>query len=776
MPMELFYHRFPDIAERETRTMKVLDKGSGFPLPENDYAFTEFYCNEKGCDCRRVMIRVMTPDSIESQATINMGFDSDRPEAGPFLDPLSPQARYADALMRFFLDQVNNDHAYLARLQRHYVMFKKKVEGHRYRGRPFEAPGSVVRTKKDPGQFPDVLDALVSGTRPDPTPVRRPSKKTGRNDPCLCGSGKKYKKCCLTKGRVPPDMNLAKPPAGKGAGAPDNDYTADAQLLIARTVGRCGPAEGERPIEPADSELLATRPRIILALLDLLLEVHAPDGRQVEPPPEFDACLLLLEEGLTQIRFSVERSRPWAVNLSKEIQQYIADRAFLPEVDVRVYQGLLQALHESKLDLHPAIKDQSEKLARYYSQFAVGREGVPDLVRAIENLAKGADDAFELFEGLVVQLSTVPEEAQVLAFAAAARESGNPLVLEMAALIPLHPNRTVARTASFGLAAAWRPDAVSSVALRRLVALRSWLPAGDRAPVGELIKVLQKAGAAAGSGPARLPAPRAASLLASAFDGSGIQAAWWLCDRKRPYRMVGFLVKQEEGIRDTVMQMDLTKGEIMDLTRDFRRSGTAAKTVCTGYGSRLMSHFLWVGTEHNHPPPVLLLHAAEALGGTYWRPQRMDADTELVRLEGLLGERLDSSPELVQRVLERSADWPSKEEFASSWFEDDARVDTLLRDAVGPPERWLSGMERATQILMEELLEAKRELWAERMLWMALWAESVEDRQRPSWEGFTILARLLRDGVPVGDIPLMHAVATRSVLSALRRARDCEQK
>ena len=29
-------------------------------------------------------------------------------------------------------------------------------------------------------------------------PVRR-SEKTGRNDPCPCGSGKKYKKCCWTK-------------------------------------------------------------------------------------------------------------------------------------------------------------------------------------------------------------------------------------------------------------------------------------------------------------------------------------------------------------------------------------------------------------------------------------------------------------------------------------------------------------------------------------------------------------------------------------------------
>jgi uncharacterized protein YecA (UPF0149 family) len=24
-------------------------------------------------------------------------------------------------------------------------------------------------------------------------------RKVGRNDPCLCGSGKKYKKCCLNK-------------------------------------------------------------------------------------------------------------------------------------------------------------------------------------------------------------------------------------------------------------------------------------------------------------------------------------------------------------------------------------------------------------------------------------------------------------------------------------------------------------------------------------------------------------------------------------------------
>jgi hypothetical protein len=29
-------------------------------------------------------------------------------------------------------------------------------------------------------------------------PITRPGAKLGRNDPCPCGSGKKYKRCCMT--------------------------------------------------------------------------------------------------------------------------------------------------------------------------------------------------------------------------------------------------------------------------------------------------------------------------------------------------------------------------------------------------------------------------------------------------------------------------------------------------------------------------------------------------------------------------------------------------
>jgi len=35
--------------------------------------------------------------------------------------------------------------------------------------------------------------------QPKGQPVRREAPKTGRNDPCPCGSGKKFKKCCGAK-------------------------------------------------------------------------------------------------------------------------------------------------------------------------------------------------------------------------------------------------------------------------------------------------------------------------------------------------------------------------------------------------------------------------------------------------------------------------------------------------------------------------------------------------------------------------------------------------
>jgi uncharacterized protein YecA (UPF0149 family) len=51
---------------------------------------------------------------------------------------------------------------------------------------------NVTRTWDNRGFTPKELSEL---SKPKPTKVAV-GAKIGRNDPCHCGSGKKYKKCC----------------------------------------------------------------------------------------------------------------------------------------------------------------------------------------------------------------------------------------------------------------------------------------------------------------------------------------------------------------------------------------------------------------------------------------------------------------------------------------------------------------------------------------------------------------------------------------------------
>jgi preprotein translocase subunit SecA len=53
-----------------------------------------------------------------------------------------------------------------------------------------EVPGPAVAAAEP------MAEPLAEPEEEKPQPVVRSSEKVGRNDPCTCGSGKKYKKCC----------------------------------------------------------------------------------------------------------------------------------------------------------------------------------------------------------------------------------------------------------------------------------------------------------------------------------------------------------------------------------------------------------------------------------------------------------------------------------------------------------------------------------------------------------------------------------------------------
>ena len=137
--MTLFMERFPDLGARETRSARIAGRDD---VPDGEYGFLEFYCDEPGCDCRRVTISVLRRDTGQGRiwATISYGWEnadfyrrwsnasSDPIELqGPCLDSLNPQTEYSPALLDLFRCLLESTE-YVERLKRHYRMFRDSLE------------------------------------------------------------------------------------------------------------------------------------------------------------------------------------------------------------------------------------------------------------------------------------------------------------------------------------------------------------------------------------------------------------------------------------------------------------------------------------------------------------------------------------------------------------------------------------------------------------------------------------------------------------------------
>ncbi|MBN1312738.1 MAG: hypothetical protein JXB30_15090 [Anaerolineae bacterium] len=134
-----FHEEFPDIAEKETRMLTVFDLPG---LPAGQYLFVEAYCNEPGCDCRRVFFNVFDAHTHQLEAVIAYGWESrdfyatwlgeDNPAIirelqGPVLNVGSPQSPLAPALLNQ-MAIILKDKNYVERLKRHYDMYKAVID------------------------------------------------------------------------------------------------------------------------------------------------------------------------------------------------------------------------------------------------------------------------------------------------------------------------------------------------------------------------------------------------------------------------------------------------------------------------------------------------------------------------------------------------------------------------------------------------------------------------------------------------------------------------
>jgi hypothetical protein len=133
--------RFPDVARHETRSVTIGPDDT--ELPADDYLFVEYYCADPSCDCRRVLIAVMSARHRAQIATINHAFEppsaDDLEEDQTFLDPLNPQSDLSPALLELFEVVALGDEAYCRRLERHYDLMKGTGGARRIVVAPYDA-------------------------------------------------------------------------------------------------------------------------------------------------------------------------------------------------------------------------------------------------------------------------------------------------------------------------------------------------------------------------------------------------------------------------------------------------------------------------------------------------------------------------------------------------------------------------------------------------------------------------------------------------------------
>ena len=143
MGYQSLYELFPAIAERETRNI-IIGEQTEYALPPATYTFIEQFCNDRGCDCRRVFFYVKSSLREGPEAVIAYGWESedyyiewmgdDDPLSieqlkGPMLNLASPRTYLSNELVTFFIDVLLNDKEYIERVKRHYRLFRGKIDG-----------------------------------------------------------------------------------------------------------------------------------------------------------------------------------------------------------------------------------------------------------------------------------------------------------------------------------------------------------------------------------------------------------------------------------------------------------------------------------------------------------------------------------------------------------------------------------------------------------------------------------------------------------------------
>lgn len=130
-----------DLAQTETKEFIVSAPLWEGGLPTGRYTLLESYCADKRCDCRKVMVNILSKENNTILATIGYGWENEqfyiewmhgdeeigKGLAGAYLEPGGLQSAYSQACLQLFKEIIATEPSYVDLLKRHAKIFKDRL-------------------------------------------------------------------------------------------------------------------------------------------------------------------------------------------------------------------------------------------------------------------------------------------------------------------------------------------------------------------------------------------------------------------------------------------------------------------------------------------------------------------------------------------------------------------------------------------------------------------------------------------------------------------------
>ena len=520
------------------------------------------------------------------------------------------------------------------------------------------------------------------------------------------------------------------------------------EAIVARVTAALSGHPGDG-LTAQDESYLATTPTTLWAIRDGFIAGTA-GGVTVESKAQL-AWQTLLEKQLEEIRFKAERHHGWALEMIERYQSDLLELAQRPGIDINIWQALVIALDRAKIPIRNDVRAASLELA----SGAVGRPpAAADILRSMEEIVEtGGGDPFRIAHHLFDAMTMMPPEF-ANAGVSMISEAPLPALRDVLPLVLLAPEAACRQAAAAAIERMAAEKRLTSAGLRRLIALRSWLPETERPTVDQAVRKARLAGVDC----APWPEGQIRALKGTSIDGSGCQSLIALARDDRRTLFSAILLKQGFGVRDVMMERGLSRRDADEMLASVA-SQVLTLPVARPYLDIMVQHALHIGVGAGRMPPLDLLEISEALGASEWRAQRLDPGSELERL---LAELPPGQATHAARLeaIKRSADWLKRPDLGGSWFEDDEGARALCA-------RLPRGAKTLIPTLLAEILEPRRGVWAERLVWMALWTRAgAAGPELPSWVDYARVAQALYAGTPLVDVPLMTGIAKLTAKNA----------